>query len=351
MAILSLAATHDLTQQQWSNEMFQEHLNEIYMKPFMGTKMKSPIIVKEEMEKAAGETLTLPKTYLLAEDSGVDGTTTLEGKEQALEFGASDHVAVEKRNAVRFRNGLTVQRTAIEIRDTAREVLTIWKAQETDNKIFTSLVASPTSSREISCDSTATHDAAASSSGVDDIATTDVVTVKAIRKLKLHAITGAAGTAEKIRGYRDGGFGKQTFLLFLDPFSLMDLKADADYQAYATEDAMGRAKFFQGGVTDIDGVIIIECDKIPRVTNAGSVSTAKNIFMGCGAAAVNWAGCQLMDGQTGKIQYAEETFDYGNQVGIAVGDVKGVKKLKFDKEGVTQQDEGVILFYSASIVA
>jgi len=351
MAILELSATHGLTQQQWSDGMFWEHLDEIYMDPFMGTGMRSAICIKTELEKSAGETLTLPKTYLLDQNSGVTGNVTLEGKEQSMDFGDADFTAEEKRNAVRFYNGLTQQRTAIEIRDTAREVLTIWKAQETDDQLFTKLTTSPTTNREVSADSTATHKAATSSSGVDDIATTDICTVKGIRRLKLHAITGNADAAEKVKAYKDARFGKQVFLLFLDPWSLQDLKADSDYTAYATEDARGRAKFFEGGVTEIDGVIIIECDKVPRVSNSGSVMTAKNMLVGAAAGVVNWAGCQLMDGSRGRIQYAEDVFDYGHQVGIAIGDVKGVAKLKFDKNAVAQEDEGVILFYTASIAS
>lgn len=352
MAILTIEATHDLTQEQWSNQLFKEHVEEIYFKPYMGTGMRSVIIVQEELEKEAGESVTIGKSFLLDQDSGVEGTTTLEGKEQDMEFGDQTMTATEKRNAVRFRGGLTKQRTAIKLRDNAKEILAIWKAQQTDNQIRDALTNSPTSNREISADSTATHKAAASSSGVDDIATTDIASVKGIRMLKLHAITGAAGSAEKIRPYRDARFGEQVYLLFMDPFSLMDLKADSDYTAYATEDARARAKFFQGGITEIDGVIIIECDKVSRVSNSGSVMTAKNIFVGAGAAAVTYAGCELMNGQTGRMQWYEKYFDYGSQTGIAIGDVKGVTKIKFNKEdGSVQDDSAVILYYTASIAA
>jgi len=348
--ILDIQTTHALTEQQWSHEMWKEHIEELYFKDMMGTGMRAPVCVKQELEKDAGDKLTLPKAYLLEQDSGVEGTTTLEGKEQDMEFGDQTLLAIEKRNAVRFRNGLTVQRTAIPLRDNAREILMVWKTQETDDKIITVLSASPTVNRILAADSTATHKATVPAADIDDIATTDLCTVKGIRRLKLHAITGANGAAEKIKPYKDARFGKQTFLLFLDPWSLQDLKADADYAAYARESDIGRARFFEGGITDIDGVIIIECDKIVRVVNAGSVPVARNLLIGAGAAAVNWAGAPLMDGQRGRIQYAEELFDYDNQVGIAIGDIKGVAKIKFNKDdGSVQEDNAVIQFYTASI--
>ena len=352
MAILTIEATHDLTQEQWSDQLFKEHVEEIYFRPYMGTGMRSVICIKEELEKGPGETLTVGKTYLLDQDSGVEGTVTLEGKEQDMEFGDESFTAIEKRNAVRFRNGLTKQRTAIDLRNNAKEILTIWKAQELDNKIRDVLSAAPSTNRELAADSTATHKASVPAAGIDDIATTDICSVKGIRRLKLHAITGNAGAAEKIRPYKDARFGQQVFLLFLDPWSLQDLKADSDYTAYATEDARGRAKFFEGGVTEIDGVIIIECDKVKRESNATSVMVARNLLVGAGAAAVTWAGCELMNGNTGRIQWCEQDFDYGNQIGIAIGDVKGVKRIKFNKEdGSTQDDNAVIQYYTASIAS
>ncbi len=351
MSILTIETTHDLTQEQWSQELFKEHVEEIYFKPYMGTGMRSVVCVKEELEKGAGDKVTVGKTYLLDQSSGVAGTTTLEGKEQSMEFGDQTLTAEEARNAVRFRNGLTSQRTAINIRNEAREVLTIWKAQETDNKLRDIMTASPTTNRQLAADSTATHKAAVSAT-IDDVATTDILTVKGIRMAKLHASMGNAGAAEKIKPFKNGAFGKSKYILFVDPFSLMDLKDDADYEAYATEDLKGRAAFFEGGVTEIDGVIIVECDKVTRTANATSVMVAKNMLVGAGAAAITYAGCSLMNGQKGRIQWCEKDYDYGAQVGIAIGDVKGVSKIKFNKEdGSVQDDNAVILFYTASISA
>ena len=220
MAILDIQTTHNLTQQQWSNDMFKEHIEELYMQPFMGHGMKAPICIKMELEKSAGDKLTLPKAYLLNQASGVTGSTTLEGKEQDMEFGDQTLTAEETRNAVRFRLGNGDQRTSINLRDNAREVLLVWKTQETDDKVFSALSETPTTNRKLACDSTATHDASVPAADIDDIATTDVVTVKSIRRLKLHAITGNAGAAEKIKPYIDAKFGMQSFLLFLDPWSL-----------------------------------------------------------------------------------------------------------------------------------
>jgi N4-gp56 family major capsid protein len=352
MALMDIQTTHQLTQQQWSDAMFKEHVDEIYFRPYTSESMKSPFVAKTELMKMAGDKLTLPKAYLLDQDSGVTGSVTLEGKEQPMDYGSVTLTAIERRNAVRFRLGLSNQRTSIDHRNNAREVLLEWKTQETDNSMFAALSTTPSTNRELAADSTAAHDASVPVAGIDDIATTDIVSVQGIRRLKLHAITGAAGAAEKIKPWRDAMFGRQTFLLFLDPWALQDLKLDPDYVPYAREEGKGREKFFNGGITTIDGVIIIECDKVVREVNAGSVTVARNLFMGAAAGAINWAGGPLMDGQRGFMQWTEELFDYKNQVGIALGDIKGVSKLAFDREdqGVLD-DNGMIQYYTASVVS
>jgi N4-gp56 family major capsid protein len=350
MALTDIQTTHQLTQKKWSDMMFKEHVNEIYFRPYASDSMRSPVIMKRELTKTAGDKLSLPKLYLLEQDSGVTGSTTLEGKEQSLEYGDDILLAEETRNAVRFRLGMSTQRTSMNFRNDAREVLMEWKTQETDNATFAAASAAPSVNRVLAADSTHTHDASVPVAGIDDIATTDIVSVKGIRKLKLWAITGADGAAEKIKPWRDAQFGRQTFLLFLDPWSLQDLKLDPDYLPYAVEEGKGREKFFNGGITTIDGVIIVECDKVVREINAGSVTVARNLFMGSAALAINWAAGPLMDGQSGFMQWTEENFDYKNQIGIAVGDIKGIKKLAFNKEAEgTKDDNGIIQYYTASI--
>jgi N4-gp56 family major capsid protein len=352
MAETNIGTDHQLTQKQWSNDLFHEHVNELYFKPYMTNTMKSPVIAKTELEKSAGDKLSLPKLYLLDEESGVSGETTLEGKEQSLEYGDDILLAEESRNAVRMRLGMSFQRISQNQKMDARHVLLEWKNQETDNAMFDAASATPSANRELAADSTASHDASVPAAGIDDISTNDIVTVKGIRRLKLHAITGNAGAAEKIKPWRDAAFGRQTFVLFLDPWSLQDLKNDPDYTAYATEEGKGREKFFNGGITTIDGVIIVECDKIKREVNAGTVTVARNLFMGASALAINWAGAPLMDGESGHIQWTEETFDYGSRVGVAVGDIKGIKKLAFNREDLgTQDDNGIIQYYTASVVS
>tara|TARA_R110001632_G_scaffold5144_4_gene20977 strand:- start:1728 stop:2789 length:1062 start_codon:yes stop_codon:yes gene_type:complete len=352
MAIQSFGTTHKLTEHQWCEELFYEYIPNSYFFQYMGGDASSPVVVKSDLEAKPGDKLTIPKLYLLDPDSGVEGDITLEGKEQDMAYGADEMTALQIRNAVRILGGLSAQRTARKTRDDAKSVLMTWKEQELDNRIFKVLTANPTANRILACDSTVTSDVSIPVAGIDDIATTDVLTVEAIRSIKLFAITGNDGNAEKIHPYRTvDRHGKDLYLFFCDYYAIRDLKRDPLFVEYSKEYASAREDFFRGGIANVDGVIIIECDKIEREQNATSVMVAKNLFLGASAVAVTWAGKDKNGNKQGAHTqwYERDDFDYGNQCGIAVGDIKGVKKIAFDNEGVAQDDNGVIVFYSASI--
>ena len=153
----------------------------------------------------------------------------------------------------------------------------------------------------------------------------------------------AAGTVDR--------HGKDVYVFLCDYYTIRDLKRDAEFIDYAKEYRSARSDFFQGGIANVDGVIISECDKVERELNATSVMVSKNIFLGAGAVAVTWAGKDKNGMKQGAHTqwYERDDFDYGNQVGIACGDIKGVKKIAFDNEGNPQDDNGVVLFYAASI--
>jgi len=352
--IQSFDVSHKLTEQQWCKKLFMEFIPNTFFFPFMGTGIESPIIIKDELDKEVGSTLTIPKLFLLDPSSGVVGSATLEGNEQDMTYGDDAMTAEQIRNGVRIQGGMSTQLTSRKVREDAKNILSIWKEQELDNKIFSVLTANPTANRLLAADATAGNDVEIPpviATAADLIATTDILTVKGIRAMKLHARRGNAGAAEKIRPYRTiDRKGKDIYLFFVDDFSLQDLKNDPDYEAYAREEGKGRAAFFEGGVVDIDGVMIIECDKIERSLNAGGVMVSRNIFMGAAAVALTWAGKTKNGTKRGShVQWSEAEYDYGEQYGIALGDIKGVKKIRFNKDGVAQDDNAVIQFLAASI--
>lgn len=69
-----------------------------------------------------------------------------------------------------------------------------------------------------------------------------------------------------------------------------------------------------------ENIIIKEADYLPTVTK-GDVTIARNLLLGADAAVMAYA-------QT--LNYVEQKFDYGREMGVAADEIRGVKKLDFD---------------------
>ena len=130
--------------------------------------------------------------------------------------------------------------------------------------------------------------------------------------------------------------GKQMYVAFLHPYQIYQLRRDASTAGnfYDVQKAM-----LQGGkisnnpiVTGADfiynNVIVREWSYLPN-TVAGATSLAnyrRGVF--CGAQAAIMAVGQ--GGSPSKMDWFEEKFDYGNQLGVAAGMIFGVKKTVFN---------------------
>ena len=85
-----------------------------------------------------------------------------------------------------------------------------------------------------------------------------------------------------------------------------------------------------------DGVIVHEHEGITTASNLGAgdaIPAARNLFLGAGAA------CHA---QVDGMSWVEKTFDYGNKLGIAAGQIYGVGMSTFDSK-----DYAVIQYLTA----
>jgi hypothetical protein len=99
---------------------------------------------------------------------------------------------------------------------------------------------------------------------------------------------------------------------------------------------------FTGAVGYWDGVLVVECDKIPLLDNvgSGSIDVARNFL--CGAQSVLMAQ-GAYDGGV-RVKMVEENFDYGRQRGVAIMDM-----MKLEKAYFNSVDHGVVTVYSAAV--
>ena len=352
-------ATAGLTPQQWDDEFFTQYVQESFFRSLMGTDENSIIQVKEDLTKKAGDSVTYALVNRLA-NAGVTGTQVLEGNEEDL-ISRSFRVYVEKiRHGVRVAE-MEEQKSAIDLRNAGRAALKVWMMEKTRDQFITALgsingvaYASATEAEKdawlvdnadrvlfgAAVANNSSNDHSASLLNVD--ATTDKLTSASLSILKRMALL----ASPKIRPLTVNG-GKRTFAVYCHPYAFRDLQADTAMQA-ANRDARERGvdnPLFTGGDLIWDGMVIKQMDDLPiyvDVGNGGTVDVAPVYLMGAQALALAWAK---------RTTSKTETFDYGDKFGVAIEEIRGIRKMIFgsgDSDTDDTKDHGVATGYFAA---
>jgi N4-gp56 family major capsid protein len=223
----------------------------------------------------------------------------------------------------------------------ARSVLS--SGQNLDDLAFSSDVTAPTTNRHrrVSGNDITGGDVTA-------ITSSDTLSYKNIVQLKAYA------KDNYIRGIRGAG-NEEVYHMFVSPQVMADLKLDSDFLANVRNAGVRgpNNELFSGSSSlMVDGVMIHEFRHVFNTANATTGTSAN-----AGAAGYKWgadadvngsacifAGAQaLAMADIGLPEIVEDTFDYGNQNGISIGKIFGLKKPKYNSDyngGV--EDFGVI---------
>jgi N4-gp56 family major capsid protein len=325
-----------------------------------------------QSEKGARAVLTL-----LADMSGdgVVGDNTLEGNEEALR--AYDIVVQldQLRFANRLAGRLADQKSVVNFREHSRDALAYAMADRIDQLAFLSLagidytvknsgalrsvlssgqnlgdlsfssdVTAPTSNRHRRWDATSGLVAG----DVTAVAAADTISYETIVALKAYA------KDNYIRGIRSSG-NEEMFHLFVTPQVMADLKLDSDFLANVRNAGIRgpQNQLFSGSSSlMVDGVMIHEFRHVFNTANAttGTSAEAGDAGYKWGADAdVNGSACIFAGAQAlamadiGLPEIVEDTFDYGNQNGISIGKIFGLKKPKYQSDyNGSVEDFGVI---------
>jgi N4-gp56 family major capsid protein len=360
MSLTTITSGTNVSAKQWSDKLLAEYMGKTFFKPYMGSTEQdaqgSIIYVKEELTKKKGDIVNIPLVEGL-DGSGVEGDSTLEDNEEQMNFYSQNVTLTQYRNAVRDAGALNRQRPAFDLFQQFRPQLTGWMARKFDALVIAAL-QSIAGTAYASADATARDAwlvsnsdrvlfgaATANYSGDHDVdlakvdSTTDIFIPAQISLAKRMALL----ATPKIKPYRLEN-GLETFVLFAHPYCVRDLKNNSTFQN-AQRDALPRGldnPLFTGAVGYWDGVLIVECDKIPLLDNVGasSIDVAANFL--CGAQAVVMAQGAYEGGM--RVDFAEETFDYGNQKGMAI-----MSMMKLEKGYFNSKDHGLVTTFSAAV--
>jgi N4-gp56 family major capsid protein len=359
----------------WSRDFWRVARNMSFINQFAGSGSNAMVQTISELtqsEKGARAVLTLLADMT---GDGIVGDNTLEGNEEALR--AFDIVVGldQLRFANRLSGRLADQKSVVNFREHSRDALAYAMADRMDQLAFLTLsgigyslknngglrpsmnsgqnlndlafgsdVTAPTSNRHRRFDAT------------NGIVAGDVTATAAVDKLSYGGIVDLKAYAKDqyIRGMRGAG-NDETFHLFVTPQVMADLKLDSDFLANVRQAGVrgpGSSLFSGSSSLMVDGIMVHEFRHVFNTTGAttGTSSNAGAAGYKWGADAnVNGSACLFCGAQAlamadiGAPEIVEDTFDYGNQNGISIGKIFGLKKPKYHSDVTGQsEDFGVI---------
>lgn len=346
MGTTQFGVNHALSNKLFSKRLLQEALKTCYFSKFMGKGSDSLIQLNPDM-KQVGDKLTYGLRMLLTGD-GKQGDDVLEGNEEALTFYSDSILINQLRHATRSSGKMSEQRVPYSIREEGRQALSDWFADRIDISLMNQLTGNtnisdtkftgnnatvaPDSSHWILATGTAGTDAEASLSSASTMSLSLID--KAVVKAKM--------LSPKIRPLKVNG--EEKFVMFIHPYVHYQLRQATstgqymDIQKAAIQGGqISKNPIYTGAIAEYNGVILHETTRVPWGTQAantthpqcytGTASVARNVF--CGAqAAVLCTGRNTSAGLDAT--WAEELFDYDNQLGIAASLIFGIKKAIFN---------------------
>ena len=367
--------------QTWSRDFWKVARNQSFINQFAGT--GSNAMVQRVTELTKNQKGTKANITLLADmtGDGITGDNTLEGNEEALRAYDITIELDQLRFANRIAGRMTDQKTVVNFREQSRDALAYAMADRCDQLAFLTLsgvaythknngglrttsgsaghelvdlefasdVSAPTGARHRRWDATSGLVAGDTTA----VAAADKIGYRTIVELKAYA------KDNYIRGIRGAG-NQETFHMFVTPQQMADLKLDSDFLANVRNAGVrgGANSLFSGSASlMVDGVMIHEFRHVFNTSGATSGASGN-----AGAAGYKWGAGANIDGaralfcgaqalalaDIGLPEMVEDTFDYGNQSGISVGKIFGLRKPKYHSDiSGSVQDFGVICLDTA----
>ena len=369
--------------QTWSRDFWKVARNQSFINQFAGT--GSNAMVQRVTEMTKNNKGTKANITLLADmtGDGITGDYTLEGNEEALRAYDISIELDQLRFANRIAGRMTDQKTVVNFREQSRDALAYAMADRCDQLAFLTLsgvaytnknngalrtvvggavngqelvdlayasdVSAPTAARHRRWDATGGLVAGATNA----VVAADKISYECIVNLKAYA------KDQYIRGIRGAG-NQETFHMFVTPQQMADLKLDPSFLANVRNAGVrGTSNSLFSGSSSlmVDGVMIHEFRHVFN-TSGATAGTSSNV----GAAGYKWGADADVNGaralfcgaqalalaDIGLPEMVEDTFDYGNQSGISVGKIFGMRKPKYNSDITGDvQDFGVICLDTA----
>lgn len=358
MAVLDFATGDASTVKVWSKATEREVLPKTLIGRFLGEGSGSIIQVKDELTKGPGDRVRMNLQMLLG-DPGRVGNDVLEGNEEAPTFFTDDVNIDQLRHASRYYGRMPAQRVVYNFRRDARDQLSDWWADRLDTVFLNHVCgnAGETTAAYIGANATLapTTNKIVYQDGVANLAaitSANTFSLDIIEEVVLRAKTLRSNNNEPlIRPVKIAG--GDYYVVILHPQQVKDMRTNTstgqwfDIQRAAMEGGkVSDNPIFSGALGVYNGCIFFESDRIPQATEVGASAVTANtraaVLLG---AQSGWLAYGRDGGRAERYLWNEESFDYGNEHGIAASLIYGIKKARFNSV-----DNGTIVLGSYSAI-
>jgi N4-gp56 family major capsid protein len=324
MAKTIFSTSNTLTKKAYDEKLYRDVVKMAYFSKFMGEGPENLVQVKSQLEKGKGDRITIGLRKRLT-GAGVTSGQTLEGNEESLTT-YSDNVTLEQyRHAVRSEGAMDEQRAVFEITDEQEQAIKDWGAEKIDQLCFDAITTSPTKVLYLDNSGNFAGTGALATAKAALHATNSKITPNFISAIKAWALTGGNRAQVPLRPLKvEGG---NYLVLLVHPDVRFDLQANSNFQnamQYAQERGMNNP-LFKSAIGIWDNVVIHAHENIPIAADGGGASVAWSQGVLMGAQSLAWAWGT-------RPTTVKETFDYGDENGVAFKFIAGVKKLAFNSQ-------------------
>ena len=341
MAATSYGVNAAEARKLWSAKLFHEVTGNTFWGKFVGKDSSSLIQHLTDTQKDKGDRVRVILRMLMT-GAGIQGDATQEGNEEALTTYTDDLLINQLRHAARSGGKMSEQRVPFDVREENRMALQDWWVERLDTSMANQLTGYTGQSDSKYTGNNATI-APSSAGSVTRIivgglegseASLSATTTHAIKLRDLDtAVALAKVQSPRIRPLRIDG--KEMYATFLHPYQIRQMRLDAStagnffdiQKAMLQGGKISSNPIVTGGNFIYNNVIVHEWSYLPATVNAADNTVHKRgVF--CGAQSAVFALGQ--GGSPNKMDWNEELFDYGNQLGVSAGMIFGIKKTQYN---------------------
>jgi N4-gp56 family major capsid protein len=355
MAATEFTTGHALAVQRWSTSLAVEAAKKSYFASKISTSKDSLITLKNELNKGAGEKVTIGLRMKLV-SPGIEGDATIEGHatgEEALTFYNDALFINQLRKSTKSKGKMSEQRVPYNMRKEGRDALAVWWAEEIDEKIImylsgargvdTSLHAasdfSTFAGNALQAPNSANLIYGGDASGKADMDSSDTMSLTLVERLVAHAET----TDPMIQPFMVDGVKK--YALLMHTFQAYQLRTSTTTNDWIditkSTDRGKNAKMYTNSLGEYADVVLHKHRNVIRFDDYGVGSTptlaaARALFMGAQAGLIAYG----QDSGPTRYSWNEETDDRGNALAITAGTIFGIKKTRYNSKdfGVVAAD-------------